>query len=72
MHRMEKGRVRMRRELIVCGALALGACTGEKPAPATPRPDTLAVPATADSARRRDSAAPHGDSIMVRDTAKGI
>lgn len=62
----------MRSELMVCGLLALAACSGEKPAPATPVPDTVAVPAAADSARRLDSAAPHGDSIMVRDTAKGI
>jgi hypothetical protein len=57
---------------MVCGLLALAACTGEKPAPADTIPDTVAVPAAADSARRRDSAAPHGDSIMARDTAKGI
>ena len=62
----------MRTATMICGLLALAACTGERPVPATPAADTVVVPPPTDSARRRDSAAHRGDSVMARDTASGI
>ena len=57
---------------MTCGLLLLGACAGEKPAPATPGADSAAIPASADSSRLRDTTAHRGDSVMARDTASGI
>ena len=62
----------MRTGFLVCGVLLLAACTGDKPAPATPAADTVAAPARGDSARRRDTTAHRGDSVMARDTASGL
>jgi hypothetical protein len=63
---------RMRRVLLVCGLLILASCTGEKSPPATPVPDTSGVRAAPDTTRLRDSTSRRGDSVMVRDTAKGV
>lgn len=62
----------MRMRLIVCSMLTLAACTGEKPAPATPNADSAVVPVSGDSAHSRDTTAHRGDSVMARDTASGI
>lgn len=64
----------MKKLFAVATLVALAACAGEKPAPATPAADTtMAAPATDSTAAAPatdSAAAPAADSTMARDTAK--
>ena len=61
----------MKKFFAVAALVTLAACSGEKPAPATPAADSVTVAPAADSAAATtDSTAPAADSTMARDTAK--
>ena len=57
----------MKKFFAVAALVTLAACSGEKPAPATPAADSVSA---APAAVTTDSTAPAADSTMARDTAK--
>lgn len=60
----------MKKFFAVAALVTLAACSGEKPAPATPAADQATVAPAADTTAKTDSMAPAADSTMARDTAK--
>lgn len=54
--------------------VASAACASERPAPGTMAADSATVMTTGDSTIQKpiDSLTPRADSVMVRDTAKGL
>jgi predicted small lipoprotein YifL len=63
----------MRKLAVILVLCSLTACTGERAPAGAPPADSLAAPAADSmSGQPRDSARRQEDSVMVRDTAKGV
>ena len=64
----------MRRYFVAAALATLTACANDKPAPGAMTSDSATVAPAADSTARKsnDSAATQVDSVMARDTAKGL